>query len=307
LLGEDHLVGWGKRSTRVGASRQINDSLDENPCQPAATAREDDQRIIAFCVNSSLSIQLWKGHQCAMKDEWENPDFAIQWDQTALQINPTRAEELDLLVRLLEEMYQEGATILDLGISSGLVEALLFARLPHAWVVGVDSSSVMLGLAAQRLAAFEKRCTLLAHDFTDIESLVVPKRRYQIVISVQSLHHVPHHKKQAIFQFVADLLAPAGLFLLIDRIALDGTHFADMYRAMWKRLEEGSESESGTSSDDFLLRLQDKEDYPASLEEHLGWLRLAGLSATCLHLHLHRALIAGKKKSDEAVVSGERL
>ena len=236
-----------------------------------------------------------------MKDEWENPEFALEWDQTALQINPTRAEELDLLVRLLEEGYQEGATILDLGIGSGLVEALLFARLPHASVVGIDSSSVMLGLAAQRLAAFEKRCTLIAHDFTDIENLVLPKRKYQMVISVQALHHVPHDKKQAIFQFGADLLEPAGLFLLIDRIALDATHFADLYRAMWKRLEEGRESKGGTSSDDFLERLQDKEDHPASLEEHLGWLRRAGLSATCLHLHLHRALIAGKK-SDEATV-----
>jgi hypothetical protein len=85
------------------------------------------------------------------------------------------------------------------------------------------------------------------------------------------------------------------LFLLIDRIALDTTHFANLYRAMWKRLEEGRESKGGTSSNDFLERLQDKEDYPASLEEHLDWLRRAGLSATCLHLHLYRALIAGKK------------
>jgi len=233
-----------------------------------------------------------------MKDQWENPDFAIQWDQTALKINPTRAEELDLLVRLLEEAYQEEATLLDLGIGSGLVEALLFARLPQASVVGVDSSSVMLGLAAQRLAAFEERCTLIAHDFTEIESLVLPKRTYQIVISVQSLHHVPHPKKQAIFQFVADLLSPGGLFLLLDRIALDANHFADMYQAMWRRLEQESEIKGGASSDDFLRRLQDKEDHPASLEEHLSWMRLAGLSATCLHLHLHRALIAGKKSKD---------
>lgn len=55
------------------------------------------------------------------------------------------------------------------------------------------------------------------------------------------------------------------------------------------------ESKDNTSPNDFLERLQNKEDYPASLEEHLDWLRCAGLSATCLHLHLHRALIAGKK------------
>ena len=230
-----------------------------------------------------------------MKDAWENPEFARDWDQTALQINPTRAEELDILIRLLEAEYQEGTTILDVGIGSGLVEALLFARLPHALVVGVDSSSVMLGLAAQRLAAFEQQWTLISQDFTDLERLVLPKRKYQVVIGVQALHHVPHDKKQAIFQFVADLLEPAGLFLIIDRMALDVAPFADLYRAMWKRLKEREESKDDTNPNDFLERLQDKEDDPASLEEHLGWLRRAGLSATCLHLHLHRALIAGKK------------
>jgi cyclopropane fatty-acyl-phospholipid synthase-like methyltransferase len=240
-----------------------------------------------------------------MKDEWDNPEFAREWDQTALQINPTRAEELELLVQLLEEEYQEGATILDLGIGSGLVEALLFAHLPHASVVGVDSSSVMLGLAAQRLTAFERQCTLIAHDYTDLEHLVVPPRKYQVVISVQALHHVPHDKKQALFQFVADLLEPGGLFLLIDRIALDTPHFADLYRAMWKHVEDGRATKGGLSPDDFLERLQGKEDHPASLEEHLSWLRRAGLSATCLHLHLHRALIAGKK-SEETEGGGEK-
>ena len=241
-----------------------------------------------------------------MNNEWENQDFAIQWDQMALQISPTRAESLDLLVWLLEETYQEGATILDLGIGSGLVEALLFERLPQALVVGVDSSSVMLGLAAQRLVPFKEHCLLINHDFSEIESLVLPERSCQIVISVQSLHHLPHHKKQAIYQFVADLLEPAGLFLLVDKISLDVDHFADLYHAMWKRLELKSSTKSSISLDDFLLRLQDKEDHPASLQEHLHWLSLAGLSATCLHLHLHRALIAGVKEG-EAVLPVERL
>ena len=38
-----------------------------------------------------------------------------------------------------------------------------------------------------------------------------------------------------------------------------------------------------------------KEDCPASLEEHLSWLRQVGFEATCLHLHLNRAVIAGVK------------
>ena len=57
-----------------------------------------------------------------------------------------------------------------------------------------------------------------------------------------------------------------------------------------------SEVRSGLSGDDFLQQQQRKEDYPASLEEHLIWLRQAGFEATCLHLHLNRALIVAVKR-----------
>jgi len=234
-----------------------------------------------------------------MKDQWDNPNFVIQWDQTSLEGNPTRAEQLDILISLLEDTYREGTTILDLGIGSGLIEALLFTRRPHTDVVGVDSSSAMLDLAKQRLAVFEQHCTLIHHDFSEIERLVLPSRIYQIVISVQSLHHLPHQQQRAVFQFVSDLLPPNGIFLLLDRIAIDADRLSDLYRAAWNRLERVSETKSGWSGDDFLERLQFKEDYPASIEEQLAWLREAGFSATCLHLHLNRALIAGVKKGED--------
>src|SRR5436190_835524 len=103
-----------------------------------------------------------------MRDEWENPNFAIEWDQTNLQHNPARTEQLDMLIALLTDIYQEGTTILDLGIGSGLIENQLFTSLPNASVVGVDSSAAMLSLAKQRLAAFAQQCTFIQHDFSDI-------------------------------------------------------------------------------------------------------------------------------------------
>jgi cyclopropane fatty-acyl-phospholipid synthase-like methyltransferase len=239
-----------------------------------------------------------------MKDQWEDPEFAREWDETISRTNPTRAEQLELLVSLLEATHRDGAALLDLGIGSGLVEALIFPRLPDARVVGVDASPAMLSLATKRLAEFASHCQLIAHDFSDIEGMALPPLAYRVVISVQALHHLPHGRKQAIFQFAARLLPPGGLVLLIDRIALEGDMFSDLYRATWNRLERSSEVKSGLSGDDFLEQLQYKDDYPATLDEHLGWLRSAGFSATCLHLHLNRALIAGVKTSDARVEMG---
>lgn len=228
-------------------------------------------------------------------DRWNDSDFAIRWDQTSLQGNPTRTEQLDILISLIADIYREGKTILDMGIGSGLVEEQLFTRIAGVEVIGVDASPAMLDLAKQRLTVFTDRCTLIQHDFAEITKLILPARLYQVVISVQALHHLPHQEQRAVIQFVADLLPSNGVFLLMDRIALDADHFADLYRSMWKRLERVSTVKSGWSEDYFFQRLSQKNDHVASLEEQLTWLREAGLSATCLHLHLNRALVVAVK------------
>ena len=229
-------------------------------------------------------------------DRWNDSDFAIQWDQTSLQGNPTRVEQLDILISLIADIYRQGSTLLDLGIGSGLVEEQLFARVAGVEVVGVDASPAMLDLAKQRLAAFEDRCTLIQHDFAGITELALPAKPYQIVMSVQALHHLPHQEQRAVVRSVADLLPSGGVFLLMDRVALDADHFAALYRAMWRRLERVSKVKSGWSEDYFLERLTQKGDHVASLEEQMTWLREAEFSAvTCLHLHLNRALVAAVK------------
>jgi hypothetical protein len=50
-------------------------------------------------------------------------------------------------------------------------------------------------------------------------------------------------------------------------------------------LERISQTKSGWSGNDFLHKLQKKEDHPASLENQLVWLREAGFAATCLHVY----------------------
>lgn len=232
-----------------------------------------------------------------MKDEWQNPEFAAQWDQEARAGigNATRAEQVDILISYIADVYKKGNALLDLGMGSGLVEELLFTRQPNTYVVGVESSQAMIDLAKKRLVAFERQYRLINHDLADFEQIALPAATYQIAFSVQALHHLPSKTQQKLYRSLFKLLPPGGVFLLNDRIALDPEPFSDLYKSMWNRLERVGMAKSGISGDEFLQRLQHKEDYPASLEEHLNWLRQAGFEATCLHLHLNRAVIAGVK------------
>ena len=232
-----------------------------------------------------------------MKDEWQDPGFAAEWDQeTRAGIgNATRAEQVDMLISYIADFYQEGNALLDLGMGSGLVEELLFARRPDAYVVGIESSQAMIDLAKARLTPFKQQYHLIYHDLADFEQIALPPATYQIVFSVQALHHLESEVQQRLYRSLFKLLPPGGAFLLNDRIAISPGPFSDLYRSAWNRLERVSEAKSSMDGDAFLERLQHKEDYPASLEEHLSWLRQAGFEATCLHLHLNRAVIAGVK------------
>ena len=226
-------------------------------------------------------------------DEWENPEFAQHWDAVVSAANPSRAEQLDILTAIAERVYVPGTGILDLGIGSGLVELALFARVPEARIAGVEQSEAMIALAGQRLAPFVGRCQIVRHDLAEIASLTLPERTYSVAFSVQTLHHIPHEAQRAVYEFVARLLPPSGVFLHMERVALDAETFADVIPPAWEALESRAEVKSGGTAEDFLARLSHKNEYAATLEQHLAWLREAGFAATCLHLQLNRALIAG--------------
>ncbi|HEU5379454.1 MAG TPA: class I SAM-dependent methyltransferase [Ktedonobacteraceae bacterium] len=179
---------------------------------------------------------------------------------------------------------------MDLGIGSGLVEEQLFACRPDASVVGIDSSQAMIDLARARLAPFEQQVRIIQHDLIHFQDALSPAETYALIFSIQAFHHLPHQVQQTLFHAIFDALPAIGVVLLLDRIDLDLESFSDLYRTVWNRLEQVSQIKSGWSGNDFLQKLQKKEDHPVSLENHLSWLREAGFAATCLHLHLNRAL-----------------
>ena len=120
------------------------------------------------------------------------------------------------------------------------------------------------------------------------QKLYLPQRQYQIAISVQALHHIPHQNKLEVFKYVYRILEDDGIFLLSDRIAIDTAHLSHLYITLWERLEQQAQIKSGWSGEYYLQRLPQKADYPATLEELLTWLREAGFHASCLYLQESR-------------------
>lgn len=228
-----------------------------------------------------------------MKDAWHDPAFAQEWDETTDIGNPTRSEQLDIILSLMERLHRPGGVVLDLGVGSGQLEERLLRRVPDIRMVGVDSSAAMLQIARRRLASAGDRVHFVEGDFTEIEGLTLPYGPYQMAVSVQALHHVPRGGKQDLFRQLFRLLEPKAVLILMDRVAIRMDGMRDVYKALWERLEQRTEAKSGWSGDYFLDRLRTKDDFPDSVETHLALLEQAGFVAACVHLHLDRAVLVG--------------
>jgi ubiquinone/menaquinone biosynthesis C-methylase UbiE len=232
-----------------------------------------------------------------MPDDWKDPEFTRKWDRENLRGNPTRPEQLDVLMTLLEDEYREGQTVLGVGIGSGRVAEMILRRIPGARVVGVDGSPAMLAMARERLAEFGGRVEFVEHDLTEIDTLTLPARDYRFAVSVQTLHNIPPEANRRVLRYLSHRLPDGGLFLTLERIAIDTPRLYGLYRSLWRRLERehGAAIPRGETLEAERDRLAAAGDRPLTLDQHLLWLRELGFEAACLHLHGNRALFAARR------------
>jgi len=216
--------------------------------------------------------------------------MATAWDVGGGHQLPTRAEQQSVLLALLEASEIGDGAVLDLGVGSGLVAEVVLEALPRAELIGIDFSPPMLELARERLRRFGTRVLLRAGDLSEPNAIDLPLRRYRAAFSVQTIHHLSDHEKAAAFAWVAGIVEPGGLVVIIDRVRVEEPLFKD-WLLVWRRIDPTT---AGTFAD-HLEDLAQAGDHPALLEDQLAWMKVAGLNACCLHLYGNRALLVGRK------------
>ncbi len=221
---------------------------------------------------------------------WKDPETAVAWDASGGIGLPTRAEQQELLLALLRDSPAGEGCVLDLGVGSGLVAEAVLDELPRAELVGVDFSLPMLELAQTRLARFGSRVHLCHGDLATPEKIELPPRRFDAAFSVQTLHHLDDREKEAAFAWMAAVVEPRGLVVVIDRVKVEEPLFED-WQVAWRRIDPAT---SGTYAD-HLTELAEAGDRPATLDDQIRWMRAAGLAACCLHLYGNRAMLVGRK------------
>ncbi len=213
-----------------------------------------------------------------------------------VQRHPTRTEQLDILATVVQDLVPPGGRVLELGIGKGYVAHLLVEKRSDFRLVGVDKSGDALAEAERNLAERASALTLVVGDLAEFDTLALPEGPYDAILAALVFHDLDDAAKRRVIAGAAGLLAPAGIFLLYDRVRLTEAALFEAQRSLWRRIERVHGTAMRTA-EDFESYLADlgTDNRPAALAEYGPWFAEAGLSMACLHLHGNVALLAGAR------------
>ena len=135
-------------------------------------------------------------------------------------IVPRRGEQLAMVADLLPWPGEKAISVLDLGAGFGALTEKVLHRFPQASITCVDGSPVIIELARKRLARYGAGVRIFQRDLADTawrEGIGGP---FDCAVSALAIHHLDDPRKLALYREVYQLLAPGGIFLNDEIVAL---------------------------------------------------------------------------------------
>lgn len=218
---------------------------------------------------------------------------------------PERERQIAIITRLVAASPPNGA-ILDLCCGEGELTAALLGAFPRARILAYDGSESMLDATAKRTGGSSRL------ELREINLRSKAWRRFEVplraAISSLAVHHLEHLEKRQLFEDLNAALIPGGVFALADVIrpaTKTGDEIAaDLWDEEVRRRammldgnENGFQHFQAADWNHFRHRELDPIDKPATIAEHLEWLREAGFVDIDVHwMTAGQAIISAWKK-----------
>jgi len=132
---------------------------------------------------------------------------ASGYDRTALASMPGYSELHRTLVRGIPFVATRAFRVLELGVGTGALSALLLSEFPHARLTGFDLSPRMIAQARRRLRQYGRRAELHSGRLEDAW-----EGEFDVVVSALAIHHLTDPQKWKLFRRVHRSLSPGGYF-----------------------------------------------------------------------------------------------
>ncbi|HEY4478952.1 MAG TPA: class I SAM-dependent methyltransferase [Candidatus Paceibacterota bacterium] len=213
-----------------------------------------------------------------------------KYDRDIVSAIPFHREIHESILKELQRRFQPDQVIrvLELGVGTGLTTSLIRAAFPNAEFELVDFSSTMLSHAKKRLGT--KKIVYRLGDFSKIRF----HSPCDVVVAVIGIHHLSHSGKRNLFQKIALLLKPGGIFLFGDLMTCaDEKDAAERSARHYHHLVEHAGSRSmlrdWTHHHMFLNNL-------ATIEDQEKWLQDTGCRVKRLFYQWNTALLLATKQ-----------
>ncbi|NJO44970.1 MAG: class I SAM-dependent methyltransferase [Oscillatoriales cyanobacterium RM2_1_1] len=219
---------------------------------------------------------------------------------------PLAAEQLDILIRILQLSGSPLKTILDLGCGDGILGLTILKQYPTARVTFLDFSETMIAAAQQNIQPDFPDAEFLIKDFGTPDWLqsVQPIAPFDAIVSGFSIHHQTDQRKQELYGEIYQLLAPGGVFLNLEHVAsasqlgenLFDQLFVDSLHGYHQNL--GSHQSRAEIDRQYYSRADKTANILAAVELQCDWLRTLGFTDVDCFMKLFEIALFGGIKPD---------
>jgi tRNA (cmo5U34)-methyltransferase len=218
---------------------------------------------------------------------------------------PFGAEQIEVMLRLLEAGGRPIGRFLDLGSGGGILAAAVLHLFPGAQGTLVDFSEPMMAEARQLLQARFPALLFALADFGDPGWLrwVLGRAPFDAVVSGYAIHHQPDPRKRELYREIFDLLAPGGLFVNLEHVSSPSPWVEKLYEEQFVdslfgfQRSRGSKKSREEVAEEFLRRPDKEANILAPVEDQCGWLREIGFADVDCYFKTFELAVFGGRRS----------
>jgi tRNA (cmo5U34)-methyltransferase len=199
----------------------------------------------------------------------ESVDYYDEWVKIAL---PCYDEIFSIAKELIPFAPDARIDVLDLGAGTGLFSMHVLQKYPNAAFVLYDVASKMLDVARERFRESTSQFQYIVDDYRYFQS----SKRFDLVVSSLSIHHLTDSDKKDLFKRVYTVLSNEGVFINVDQIRGPTPFLQELYWTKW--LEKVREKEAAEEKISESIQRRATYDKDTLLTEQLQWLRDAGFA-----------------------------
>jgi tRNA (cmo5U34)-methyltransferase len=198
---------------------------------------------------------------------------ASGYDRTARASMPGYLDLHRTLIAGIPFLPTRAFRVLELGVGTGTLAALLLEEFPQARMVGIDLSPRMIVRARAKLRPFRDRVELRAGDIAAFE-----EGPYDAVVSALAIHHLSDAAKWRLFRRIHRNISRGGYFGDADDHLPEDPLFDTRYAQIASALRPRGRGPTGWTSPQQVWHDHERFDHPSTLAAELAALERAGFA-----------------------------